>query len=136
MNLRKTIQDILNAVVANGTFPDAFLRELKRGNKPYCIQGGMPSRAYPVSFGDARVFWEYDRQICANDQVPEKARFNPNASWDIPSLSNGRNVRYYLNTNIGYKGWHRFVKVVQNLENWPEQFIAKEEAECLLASDY
>ena len=109
MALREEILEVLNKVVENGSIPNGFAQFLERRRRAYKPEGGEETRAYPVYFGPPQnkrwhLFWECPeneaRTLC-NGNYPG-LRFDINNPFDIPSLSNGQQVKYYLNTNIGY----------------------------------
>lgn len=111
MALREEILAVLNnSVVEDGAIPNGFAELLQRVNRQYTRrEGNVATNAFPVFFGPRErqdkgwlLFWE-----CPEDEA-EQLRQNPGLRFDfnqpfvIPLLANERNVRYYLNTNIGY----------------------------------
>ena len=110
MALRDEILNVINAVVENGVIPDGFAQFLKRNERPHRPQrGNVVTNAYSVFFGprqsnkDWQLFWE-----CPENEARTLLENNPGLRFDIdnpfaiPSLANGRAVKYYLNVNIGY----------------------------------
>jgi len=132
MDLKTLIAKVLNSIVVKyGGFPKLIIDACKRRDRPYCPNGGTETTAHAIEIGEALVLWEYDANIRAEDRVPDQARFFSDLSWDIPALSQGRPVRYYLNENIGYRGWSRLISLVQSLEVTPGELIRAEEIDLL-----
>ena len=72
-------------------------------------EGNVATNAFPVFFGPRErqdrgwlLFWECPEDEAGQLRQNPGLRFDVNQPFVIPLLANERNVRYYLNTNIGY----------------------------------
>lgn len=126
------IRNVLDAVIRrDGRMPDELASAMKPRGTYYRPRGGELTAARPVAIGEAWLLWEYPAKIKKGDPVPDMARFDPNVSHEIPQLAGGRDVRYYLSTNMGRRGWRRFISIVRKLEPSHGEFLTDEQERIL-----
>lgn len=124
MNIQQIVTNVLMNIQRefNG-WPIEFTRKLEVSARCRAV-GGYELDAHNVRCGSAAFLVQCLEKDAVALGVADQAWF------DIPQLSDGRKVRYYVHNNMGYgiEHWEAFINVVHTLE--------KGRSCCLLPADW